>query len=29
MGIAPWLINRESIGIAGTFRKQILRKFGQ
>jgi hypothetical protein len=29
MSIAPWFINRETIGIAGTLRKQILRKFGQ
>jgi hypothetical protein len=29
MGVAPWFINRETIGIAGTFRKQILRKFEQ
>jgi hypothetical protein len=29
MGIAPWFINRETIAIATTCRKQILRKFGQ
>jgi hypothetical protein len=29
MSMALWFINRETITIVGTFRKQILRKFEQ